>query len=117
MNILEESRHTNIQLVLTALLEYGRKCVRKTVNLLKIIAMNKRCIVMAYKHVQSGGIWYAVKEENSISGTRHDLIYGESGIGSPHGHSAYFNENTIFNRPIDSLEAIRTGSEFIILRV
>ncbi|HLD15180.1 MAG TPA: hypothetical protein VJB94_01225 [Candidatus Nanoarchaeia archaeon] len=57
------------------------------------------------KAIESDGIWTNWKDSSSVSGCKHEVIFGASGIGSPHGHVAFFNNQIIYNRQMSGLTA------------
>lgn len=66
------------------------------------------------KSTHISGAWIICKKETSESGCKTDYIFGQEGIGSPHGHLVTFNDSVIYNRQIDNLTAFPSGSTFII---
>jgi hypothetical protein len=63
---------------------------------------------------KSGCCWYDYKDTISLSGCRTDIIFGYSGIGSPHGHAVFFNNYQIYQRQEGSLRAELSGSQIVI---
>ncbi|MBI4177108.1 MAG: hypothetical protein HY516_01970 [Candidatus Aenigmarchaeota archaeon] len=66
--------------------------------------------------IESGGTWYNFKQINNESGTITNVIFGYSGIGSPHGHDVFVNQDTIYARPFIDLACRLSGTQVIIHR-
>ncbi|MBI3412694.1 MAG: hypothetical protein HY051_01265 [Candidatus Aenigmarchaeota archaeon] len=66
--------------------------------------------------IESGGTWYNLKQATNENGTRIDVIFGYSGIGYPHGHNTFVNQDTSYARPFIDLVCRLSGTQVIIYR-